>query len=131
MNISIKTIIAIIPLSLLTGCASIVNGTHQNVLVDTPPTSGASCLLSNNKGQWHIESTPGYVSVHRAYEPLAVSCHKKGYRPANRSFQSATKGMAFGNIVAGGLIGGGVDMADGAAYNYPDTLTVPMLQAKQ
>ncbi len=110
----------------LSGCASLVNGTHQNVQVVTQPVSGAACLLSNSKGSWHIESTPGYVSVHRAYGPLAVSCHKKGYLPANRSFHSSTKGMAFGNVVFGGVIGGGVDVADGAAYNYPDTLILSM-----
>lgn len=126
MNKFLKICLATTPILLLTGCASLTGGTQQNVLVDTPPTSGASCLLSNSKGQWQISSTPGYVSVHRAYGSLAVSCHKQGYKPANRSFQSSTKGMAFGNILAGGVIGGGVDMADGAAYNYPSTLTVPM-----
>lgn len=115
--------------SLLTGCASIVNGTQQNVQVVTPPVTGASCLLSNSKGQWTLPSTPGVVTVHRAYGDLAVSCHKGGYAPANQTVKSKTKAMAFGNLVFGGAIGGGVDAGDGAAYDYPETITVPMHSA--
>lgn len=37
---------------------------------------------------------------------------------------SKTKGMAFGNIVFGGVIGAGVDMADGAAYDYPNEINM-------
>jgi phosphoketolase len=39
---------------------------------------------------------------------------------------SSTKGMAFGNILFGGPIGAGVDMASGAAYDYPNLITVMM-----
>lgn len=34
--------------------------------------------------------------------------------------------MAFGNILFGGVIGAGVDMSSGAAYDYPATLSIPM-----
>ena len=34
--------------------------------------------------------------------------------------------MAFGNILIGGVIGVGVDVATGAAYDYPDLITVQM-----
>jgi hypothetical protein len=37
--------------------------------------------------------------------------------------------MAFGNILFGGLIGVGVDMSTGAAYDYPALITVPMQAA--
>ncbi|MGH7102245.1 MAG: hypothetical protein ACREFJ_07590, partial [Acetobacteraceae bacterium] len=39
---------------------------------------------------------------------------------------SSTKGMAFGNILFGGLIGAAIDVSDGAAYVYPALITVPM-----
>jgi hypothetical protein len=34
--------------------------------------------------------------------------------------------MAFGNILFGGFIGAGVDVATGAAYDYPNLLTVDL-----
>jgi hypothetical protein len=32
--------------------------------------------------------------------------------------------MAFGNIIAGGIIGAGVDIHTGAAYDYPVSISV-------
>lgn len=43
--------------------------------------------------------------------------------------KSKTKGRAFGNVLAGGIIGVGVDMGDGAAYDYPTEIVVPMKRA--
>jgi uncharacterized protein YceK len=113
---------AVLPLA---GCASIVNGTHQNVSVDTGKVTGARCTLSNNKGKWYIPSTPGSTVVNRSYNDLRVSCHKSRFRGFKR-VESKTKGMVFGNAVIGGVIGAGVDVADGAAYDYPDNIYVPL-----
>jgi hypothetical protein len=34
--------------------------------------------------------------------------------------------MMFGNILAGGIIGGAIDAGTGAGYDYPTTITVPL-----
>lgn len=119
-----------ITLAGLTGCASIVNGVNQSVSIVTPPVNGAICKLSNNKGKWFVSHTPGSVTVHRSYEPLAVHCEKPGYKNANKNVASTTKAMAFGNVLFGGVIGAGVDMGDGAAYRYPAIIRVPMISQK-
>ena len=36
--------------------------------------------------------------------------------------------MAFGNILFGGVIGAGVDIATGAAYDYPELIVVEVDQ---
>lgn len=46
--------------------------------------------------------------------------------PGLISAKSSTKGMAFGNIIFGGIIGAGVDISTGAAYDYPTLITVLM-----
>jgi hypothetical protein len=113
-----------------TGCASIVGGTNQPVSVETRSSNGAAltganCKLSNNKGTWFV-TTPGSTTVNRSYEPLNVRCEKDGTEPGQAVVNSSTKGMAFGNILFGGPIGAGVDMASGAAYDYPSLITVMM-----
>jgi len=113
-------------IALLSGCASIVDGTTQSVLLDTTPVKGAHCTLENNKGAWSVPYTPGSISIHRSYEALHITCNKRGYDTAAKQVDSSTKGMAFGNVVLGGVIGGGVDAADGAAYDYPSQINVPM-----
>ncbi|MES2217109.1 MAG: hypothetical protein V4501_01725 [Pseudomonadota bacterium] len=129
MQNSIKNIVlfsGLIGFTILsTGCASIVNGQNQPVSVTTSP-AGAQCSLENNKGKWYISSTPGSAVVHRSFESLAVTCTKPGYKSSLKQVASSTKGMAFGNLVFGGVIGAGVDMADGAAYDYPTDIAVNM-----
>ncbi len=111
------------------GCASIVDGTKQVVSVKTISAAhdvdGAQCSMKNGSGTFYVK-TPGTVTVHRAYGPLHVKCTKTGYQPALTTVKSSTKGMAYGNLLFGGVIGAGVDMSDGAAYNYPKLITVPM-----
>jgi hypothetical protein len=110
---------------LLTGCASIVNGNQQSVSVKTGNVQGATCSLENNKGKWYVAQTPGSVMVHRSYGDLKVACQKQNY-VGEQKVASKTKGMAFGNVVFGGVIGAGVDMADGAAYDYPTDINISM-----
>ena len=117
--------------SLLTSCASVVNGTHQTVSVLTPPVQDAQCVLENNKGKWYLNHTPGSVVVHRSFKDLMVSCKKQGYGKATAAFKSKTKPAAFGNILLGGAIGAGVDMANGAAYEYPLEIKVPLKSSKK
>jgi hypothetical protein len=114
----------------LTSCASIVSGQNQPVSVSTPSVKGATCQLENNKGKWFIPSTPGSVTVQRSYHDLHVTCEKSGYRHTEKNVASSTKGMAFGNILFGGVIGAGVDMADGAAYDYPTDIQLDMQKTR-
>lgn len=112
------------------GCASIVSGHNQSVSVETrskqgPAVMSANCKLSNNKGTWFVTS-PGSVSVRRSYDDLLINCEKENQEPGLASVKSSTKAMAFGNILFGGVIGAGVDVATGAAYDYPTMITVLM-----
>lgn len=113
----------------LTGCASIVSGTNQIVSVETLQATGkvdgATCKLQNDKGVYYV-TTPGTVTVRRAYGDMTVRCEKPGMEAGIASIKSSTKGMAFGNVVFGGVIGAGVDMASGAAYDYPNLFQVMM-----
>jgi hypothetical protein len=115
--------------NILTGCASIVSGTTQDISVITIPTGGANCMLTNSKGSWYINKTPGSVYIHRAYGKMHITCHKSGCPIVSRNVESKTKGIVAGNVafgLFGGVIGGGVDVADGAAYTYPQQIIIPM-----
>lgn len=113
----------------LCGCASIVSGSNQSLSVETRAEagsfSGANCRLFNNKGTWFVTS-PGSTTVNRSFEDLSVQCEKDGFEPGLLTVKSTTKGMAFGNILFGGIIGAGVDISTGAAYDYPPLITVIM-----
>jgi hypothetical protein len=117
-------------ISLTTGCASIVSGTNQSISLETRSATGesivgANCKLENPKGTWFV-TTPGSVTIHRAYDDLSIYCTKADQQPGIATVKSSTKGMAFGNILFGGLVGVGVDAATGAAYDYPALITVQL-----
>jgi len=108
----------------LSGCATIVEGTTQSLSVNTVPSDGAQCTLTNSQGIWYV-TTPGSVTVHKTKTDLDVTCNKDGttgHLVAASHFGGATAG----NVIAGGVIGLGVDAASGANYHYDSPLTVTL-----
>ncbi|MBB4265961.1 hypothetical protein [Roseospira visakhapatnamensis] len=110
----------------LSGCAAITTGTTQSMVVGTTPRDGARCSMTNEKGSWTVAKTPGASTVTRAYGDLVITCTHPDGSTGKTSVQSGTKGAAFGNIIAGGIIGAAVDMSSGAAYQYPSNITVSL-----
>ena len=125
MDYKTLTLTILLPISGLYGCASIVSGQDQIVSVSTPNCPDAKCTLMNTEGTYYV-NTPGTVSVNREYDELTVNCEKPGYDVVILKVNSTTKGMAFGNILLGGVVGAGVDMATGAAYDYPSEIINPL-----
>lgn len=119
-------------LLVLTGCASIVTGTTQSLAVETRSPSGkeiagANCRLVSSKGTWFV-TTPGSVTVHRATaSPLSVNCTKEGHQQVGvTSIKPKSKGMTWGNLLFGGVIGVVTDGITGAAGYYPSPITAIM-----
>jgi hypothetical protein len=114
------------------GCASIVSGQNQSLSVVSTSQGaslvGARCSLVNDKGTWYA-TTPGSVTVRRSFGDLTVACTSDTAANGSVAVKSSTKAMAFGNILFGGVIGVGVDTVSGAAYDYPEVITVRMGQA--
>lgn len=112
----------------ITACASITGGRYQKVDVhsQTPsgaPITGASCALTNNYGTVNV-MTPGTAKVHRSATPLSVNCTKDGSVVAQQVFPASIRGMVWGNILIGGLIGIVIDFSNGAAHHYGNQLQV-------
>ena len=126
---TLKKITKILPICFLVGCASIADNKMQAVSVSTGEVTGAMCTLTNTKGSFYVQSTPGTVTIQQACDPLAIMCNKKGYKAsagASGAVQDQTKGMAWGNIIFGGIIGIAVDRSSGAACRYPANIMYPM-----
>lgn len=116
-------LLRVLPLIFLSACASIVDGKSQQISVNTTPSS-ASCTLNSDKGKWYVES-PGSVTIQRSAEDLKIYCKKQDVS-GQATVVSGIKDMAFGNILAGGLIGVAIDRSNGSAFEYPNDITIPM-----
>lgn len=101
------------------GCATIVKGTSQKVPIASDPP-GADILVDGSR----VGQTPMAVEMKRKHDHL-VTIQKTGYRPQSVAVVKDVGGAVWGNIIAGGLIGWGVDATSGAQYNLvPKTLSV-------
>ncbi|PCJ71884.1 MAG: hypothetical protein COA62_04800 [Rhodobiaceae bacterium] len=113
----------------LGGCSTIVNGSSQQISVQTPNANGASCELKSPDGQYFV-TTPGTVTVSKSKHDLAVKCTKDGFSDGITTISSTFEGMTLGNVLIGGVIGVGVDAASGAMNQYPNSIQVQMQKLK-
>lgn len=109
------------------GCGSIMRGTDEPVaFVSTPP--GASVTTTK---RYACPSTPCSLQIDRSDE-FDATFTLPGYRPeivpVRKTFVTAGGTAMVGNVVAGGLIGLGVDAATGAAYDHtPNPVSVVLI----
>ena len=108
----------------LAGCATFVEGTHQNIAISTPPTQSAYCVLTRPDGRWSV-TTPGVVRIEKSMDDLAIRCSRPGYQDVNGTIPSEIEGWTLGNL-AFGAVPAGIDAATGAMFRYPDTFEMPM-----
>lgn len=103
----------------LTGCATIVKGTTQVIPVSSDPTGARVTVDSSPAG-----TTPTTVTLSRKQNHMVV-IEKEGFAPESVAVTKSMGGAVAGNIIAGGLIGWGVDAMTGAQYNLaPNTINV-------
>ena len=115
----IRIILLILSFLFLSNCASIMSDSVQAISVDTPNCRGAKCTLNNSNGVYFVQSTPGTVSVEKAYGDLTVTCEKDG-QTFTSTHQSKANVATYGNILLGGIPGALIDGGSGKGYDYPN-----------
>lgn len=127
IDLAVKIIITGAITAALGGCVSMTSGSWQDVrLESTPP--GADCTLSNEYGAWKA-TAPAVVRVHRSATPLTVDC-RLGSMTGRESVARVDSNRELISFLGGGLIGRSIDRDSGAAYAYPDVITIKMEDVK-
>lgn len=115
----IRCAVVVLASLLLSACSTIVDGSHEDIKFKTTP-SGASVTVDNRITQ----KTPCTFELERDEEHVAV-IEMPGYKTVTVPIESNLGGTVFGNLIMGGLIGGIIDGASGAAFNLsPDDLDI-------
>lgn len=119
-------VIAALSALCLNGCATITRGSSQSWTVETDPV-GADISLSSGE----TCKSPCTLKKKRKH-PFTVNIKKEGYEPVTTDIQSSVSGAGAagmaGNILAGGLIGLGVDAGTGANKDLkPNPLVVKLV----
>src|SRR5687767_6518542 len=106
LNSAVSVIISVA----LSGCASVISGSHQNVKINSHP-SGARVTVARGDGhQVATLTTPGVANLKRSSgyfngANYAATIEKPGYRSQTVQITSTANPWMFGNIFIGGLIG--------------------------
>lgn len=111
---SITTILAA---AMLGGCASIINGSTQEIAFTSQPSQATITIDGVERG-----TTPVSVELARG-ERHTVVMSLEGYETEEIALEQRVNGWVWGNILVGGLIGLVVDASTGAMYRIdPETL---------
>jgi hypothetical protein len=103
----------------LGGCATVMHGVHQDVQFKSEPSSATIRLA-----QGGTCVTPCEIEMRRGHDSM-VTYTLEGFEPVSVYMQSKLNGAIAGNIIAGGLIGGVVDGANGASNSlHPNPVYV-------
>jgi uncharacterized protein YceK len=113
---------------LLSGCATVINGQSQKISVSTPPTTDATCTLTNSRGSWQVTS-PGTVEVLRSQSNLEAICKKDGWidgKGINRPIGTRAGTI---DVFGFGLLGLAVNSATGSDNEYLANFAIDMSPA--
>ncbi len=115
-------VFALLPFFVLTtGCATVLKGTTQEIPISSEPP-GADIIVDGT----FVGTTPADVELKRKRDHLVV-IEKKGHSSKSVAVVKNVGGAVWGNIIAGGLIGWGIDAASGAQNNLsPKTISVTL-----
>jgi hypothetical protein len=126
-----KVIITAAALLSLTACSSIIEGTSQQITVNTNPP-GADCLFKRQEEVLgHINPTPGSLLIKKTKYDINIVCDKEGYQTATYLNHSGAAGATVGNILLGGGIGWAIDSAAGADNKYDTPVNITLVPEEE
>ena len=112
---------------LLAGCSSIIDGTTQEVFVNTSPAGAARDVLREGRRIERVDSTPGAATIRKTKHDIVIECTLTGCEKATYHNKSDAAQATFGNIVLGGAVGWAIDSASGADNRYISPVNITLL----
>jgi hypothetical protein len=115
------------------GCASIIDGMHSNVTVESFPPAAHVVVKDRNGKEVASESTPAVIKLKRGSDIVlpakyTATIEAPGYEPRKVDLKYKINPWAFGNIIFGGIPGLIVDDATGALWTPDQTNVAVALQ---
>lgn len=115
----------------LSACASITEGTSQDISVVTNP-AGASCVFERqgmNIGT--IASTPATLNIPKRKYDVTIKCNKPGYQEASYLNHSGVTAVIAANVATDLLLTAGlssiIDSSTGADNKYDSAVNITLI----
>ena len=114
------------------GCASIFDGTTQQISISTTPPDARCKLMRLGASIGEISSTPGVVTIRKTKHDITIVCSKPGYIDATYMNHAGAADTSLTDILGGIAtigISWGIDSATGADNKYEGQVNVTLLPA--
>ena len=125
-TIDYKLPLLAIAMACLSGCASLLNEDTQELNVRVMCSGKAVqayCRAENSKGSWTFNA-PGKVIVSGDNKGLSITCKTQFSQPLTVNAPSLPSWEMAGNLLAGGIIGGVVDLYNNKGLRYPENIDI-------
>lgn len=110
----------------VSGCASIVEGTNQTIMVNMAPDT-AQCVATRQGSQIGVVSgSARQLPVSKSRHDLWLRCTASGYETSDIKVESSASGWGVAGGIAFDL--GITDYMTGALNKYPETVTVALVK---
>jgi hypothetical protein len=113
---------------LASGCASIFEGTTQQISVNTTPAGARCTFWRNGTLVADIAVTPGATRIRKSKDDLFIVCDKPGYASASYLNRSGLAMATWANILTAGLAWA-YDSSRGADNKYESEVSVALAPA--
>lgn len=120
----LKSVMVLLAVCTLAGCASIVSNTDSTTYVETVPEK-CKCTLHGQDFQ-RVIYTPDSISLPAKAAPLTIMCEADNYQSTSAVLDTKADGWIIGNILFGGIVGAVVDAGRGAGQKYPAKFTLQL-----
>jgi hypothetical protein len=107
---------------LVTGCATVLGGgSNQAVSIRSDPVAATFSIRSSSGLQMASGQTPQQVTLARKNE-YEIEFSMPGYHTQRTSLTKGLNGWVWLNLVAGGVVGGAIDVISGAAWKLEPSI---------
>lgn len=118
-------------LTTIGGCVSILEGTSQEIAVNTTPP-GAQCdFYREGKSIGSLPSTPGTLTVRKSKHDITIRCKKEGYQEGTYNNHSGVSDTIAANVAMDVILTLGVssiiDSANGADNKYDEVVDIRLV----
>ncbi|NTW44717.1 MAG: hypothetical protein HGB14_09870 [Anaerolineaceae bacterium] len=124
-----NSVLTVACISLLSGCASMFQGSHQNLTIATindKKPDNTRCEVTNEEGKWTTAPNAA-VSIHRDGNNMSIECKndfQSGATYVDPQFNGAYLGLDL--LLDLCIISCIVDGVNNAFYEYPQFVTLPL-----
>jgi hypothetical protein len=117
--------------SSLAGCATVFEGTSQEITINSNPP-GATCVFQRQgKEVGRVVNTPGTANIRKSKYDIDIICTKRGYQQATYLNHSGTTATIAANVAADLILTVGlssiVDSSTGADNKYDSAVNISLL----